>query len=188
MTTLRAAAALAIALALGALAPWAPSAHAQAVVSGSEEKIKAAYLYRLLNYVDYPAQAFETPASPYVIGVVDDDVVAAELAQLVANKPVNNREVVVRRIGPGAAAGTLHVMFVSRADHGRQAYLLQQSAAAPVLTVTETGDGLDQGAVLNFRIVDGRVRFDISLPAAERAGLRLSSRLLGLAYKVVKPD
>jgi hypothetical protein len=55
-----------------------------------------------------------------------------------------------------------------------------------VLTVTETAEALEQGSIMNFRIVDSKVRFEISLPAADQAGIKLSSRLLALAVKVVK--
>jgi hypothetical protein len=40
------------------------------------------------------------------------------------------------------------------------------------------------GSVLNFVIVDKRVRFEISLTAAERAGLKISSELLSVAVRV----
>jgi hypothetical protein len=33
-------------------------------------------------------------------------------------------------------------------------------------------------------MVEGRVRFDVSLPAAQRAGVKLSSRLLSVARVV----
>ena len=54
----------------------------------------------------------------------------------------------------------------------------------PVLTVTETGRNLRQDSVINFRVVDERVRFEVSLDAAEKNNLKLSSRLLAVAYKV----
>jgi hypothetical protein len=55
-----------------------------------------------------------------------------------------------------------------------------------VLTVTESDNGLQQGSVINFRLVEDRVRFEVSLPAAEKCGLKLSSRLLSVAYHVLK--
>jgi hypothetical protein len=182
---------LAAALCVGGLLPAClPPAGAQGMgaSAGSEERVKAAYLFRMLNYIDYPPQAFERPNAPYVIGVMDDEVVAQELTQLVAGKQVGGREIGVRRVGAGAGLGGLQVLFISRAQRTRQGAILRQLRAAPVFTVTETPDGLEHGSILNFRIVEGHVRFEISLPAAEQSGIKLSSRLLGLATKVVKPD
>jgi hypothetical protein len=53
-----------------------------------------------------------------------------------------------------------------------------------VLIVSESPGALRQGSIVNFVVVDGRVRFDVSLEAAERRGLRLSSRLLAVAKSV----
>jgi hypothetical protein len=53
-----------------------------------------------------------------------------------------------------------------------------------VLTVTETTRNQRQDSVINFRVVDDRVRFEVSLDAAEKNKLKLSSRLLAVAYKV----
>ena len=47
----------------------------------------------------------------------------------------------------------------------------------------DTG-ALGDGAIINFTIVDRRVRFEVSLDAASTAGLSLSSRLLALALRI----
>jgi hypothetical protein len=180
---------LSLALLAGVLAPLAPPAHAQpAAAAGSEERVKAAYLFRLLNYVEFPPRSGERAAAPYVVGVLEDEIVADDLAQLVVGKQVNGREVSVRRLAEGSALGGLDVLFISRSERARQPAILKQLRSAPVLTVTETAEALEQGSIMNFRIVDGHVRFEISLPAADQAGIRLSSRLLALATKVVKAD
>jgi hypothetical protein len=38
--------------------------------------------------------------------------------------------------------------------------------------------------MINFRLVDGRVRFEVSLGAAEKGGLKISSRMLQVALAV----
>jgi hypothetical protein len=59
-------------------------------------------------------------------------------------------------------------------------------ASGAMLVVTECDNGLQLGSVINFRIVDERVRFDVALDAAERNGIKLSSRLLTVANRVQK--
>jgi hypothetical protein len=51
--------------------------------------------------------------------------------------------------------------------------------------VTETEDGLARGSMINFITVEDKVRFDVALPPAERGQLRISSRLLAVARKVI---
>ena len=171
----------------GALAPLVRPAYAQpADAAGSEERVKAAYLFRVLNYVDFPARSGERAAAPYVVGVLEDEIVADDLAQLVAGKQVGGRDISVRRVAAGSLPAGLDVLFISRSERARQPAIVKQLRSAPVLTVTETAEALEQGSVMNFRIVEGHVRFEISLPAADQAGIKLSSRLLALAVRVVK--
>jgi hypothetical protein len=69
-----------------------------------------------------------------------------------------------------------------------RSHILQQDLEAignrPALVVTDAEGALDKGSMINFRIVEQRVRFEIALPAAERSGLVLSSRLLAAAMFV----
>jgi hypothetical protein len=159
--------------------------HAQAA-EASEEKVKAVYLYKFLNYVEWPASAFAGPGAPYQIGVMGDDLVASELAAVIAGKTVNDRPVTSRRIAYGESLADIDLLFIGRSERARQAALLRQLRTQPALTVTETESGLDQGSIVNFRTVDSRIRFDVSVDAADQAGLKLSARLLGVAMNVVK--
>ena len=54
------------------------------------------------------------------------------------------------------------------------------------LTVGETQNFMRRGGIINFIIVENRVRFEINLIAAERAGITISAKLLQLAKNVKK--
>ena len=43
---------------------------------------------------------------------------------------------------------------------------------------------LDDGSAINLLVIDQRVRFEVSLDATERAGLKVSSRMLAVALWV----
>ena len=170
-----------------ALLAFPPDVRAQAVVAeAGEDKVKAAYLYRFLNYIEWPAASFSGAAAPYLIGVAGDDAVMEELARITAGKTVHNRPLAIRRLAPGEAPGNLNMLFIGRSERARQAALLRQLRSQPVLTVTEAEGALEQGSMINFHIVDNRVRFEASLDAADHAGIKLNSRLLGVATNVVK--
>jgi hypothetical protein len=76
------------------------------------------------------------------------------------------------------------MLFVGGIDAGRVGRLLRQAGA--LLVVTESENALPQGSAINFHIVDERVRFDVALDAAEKNGVKLSSRLLTVANHVQK--
>ena len=149
-----------------------------------ERSVKAAYLYKFLSYVDWPPAAFAQPVSPYVIAIAGADPVASELVALTSGRTVNNRPVTVKRVNFGDSLAGVHLLFIGQQEGARQAQWLRAGALRAVLTVTENDVGLPEGSVINFRQVEGRIRFEISLPAAERNDLKLSSRMLSVALNV----
>jgi hypothetical protein len=167
------------------LLPVKPAAAAGSIVA-TEEKVEAAYLHKFLNYADWPPSSLPRADTPYVIGVAGDDAVADELAHIAAGRSVNNRGVIVKRVLPGDSLADLHMLFIGPAERARQVQWLRQTKGKPILTVTAFEGALEQGAIINFRTVDDRVRFEVSVDAAEQNDIRLSSRLFTVATNVVK--
>jgi hypothetical protein len=58
---------------------------------------------------------------------------------------------------------------------------LRASRGTPTLTVGDGARFIEQGGIVRFYLDNGTVRFAINRDGAERAGLRISSRLLQLA-------
>ncbi|KQQ89236.1 YfiR family protein [Massilia sp. Leaf139] len=171
----------------GALAPSAADAQG-AGNQALERRVKAAFLYKFLGYADFPAAAFPDSAAAVTIGVVGSDEMAAELGRVVAGRLVRGRPIVVRNLREGDI-GQVHLLFVAGSDSARAGRILRAATtggSAAMLPVTECELGLQHGSVINFRIIEERVRFDVSLDSAERNNVKLSSRLLTVANRVVK--
>lgn len=164
---------------------WGAADEAARVI---QERVKAAFLYKFASYVEWPATAFPNSDSPIVIGVAGADRLSKELQEAVGGRQVAGRTLQVRRLGPETAVDDCcHILFVgagSRQERTRE--LLASAKARPVLTVTDSKDH-PADSVINFLVMDNRVRFDISREAAERKGLQLRSQLLGVARQVVSP-
>ena len=180
MTRLLRACALSIVVAVGLASPRPAQADAQA----DEYRVKAAFLYKFGGYVEWPERSFARADSPVAIGVMGADALADELAQIVAGRNVNGRPVLVRKLRPGDPIAGLHVLFIGGVDRGRLAEILAAAKGQALLTVTESEDGLELGSMINFVVVENKVRFDVA-PPSESDNLRISTRLLGVARKVV---
>lgn len=148
-----------------------------------ELAVKAAYLYKFLGYVEWPPAQFPRPDAPFVIGVAGNDRLAGELERIAAGRSVKDRRIAVRRVRPDDPLTGLHLLYVGPDDSARQAHLLKLAQQRPILTVTDAGAAPVPG-IINFRVVDNRVRFEVALGAAQRSGLQLSSRLLSVALAV----
>ncbi|MFN3791625.1 YfiR family protein [Massilia sp.] len=150
-----------------------------------ERRVKAAFLYKFLGYAEFPAHAFVDPSGPLTIAVVGSEDMAAELARIASGRMVAGRPIAVRQVAMNEAPPAVHLLFVAGSD-GERAGRVLRAAPGAYLTVTECDGGLRHGSVINFRIVDQRVRFDVSLDAAEKKNVKLSSRLLTVANRVQK--
>jgi hypothetical protein len=173
-------------LACAAAAAYVPLPARPQAPATVERSVKAAFLYKFLGYADFPPGAFADATAPVVIGVAGADEMAGELTRIVAGRTVNGRPIAVRSLKDSDSTAGLHLLFVAGSESGRLARWLRTAGQQPLLVVTETDDGLQQGSAINFRIIDDRVRFDVSLDAADRSNIKLSSRLLTVAHQVRK--
>jgi hypothetical protein len=166
------------------LAAWSAPGPASDDAPQPEYGIKAAFLYKFLSYVDWRQGTFRDAAAPIVIGVIGANDVADSLRSLTAGRAVGDRPVDVRQLRPGDALNDVHLLFVGRAESSRVAALAAAAQQRGTLLVTDYEGALDDGSMINMLIRQNRVRFEVSLDATEKGGLKLSSRLLGLALSV----
>jgi len=147
----------------------------------SEDSVRAAYLYRFAGYVAWP-DAGPTDA-PFVIDVMDSPSMAHELRRIVTAHTINGRSAQVREIASLKELGNAQILYVGE---GRAALLrdLRPQGHPALLLVTAEEGALSTGSVINFLTVDSSVRFEVSLAAAERWGLKISADLLGVAVRV----
>jgi hypothetical protein len=175
---------LAVLFALVFAAPSARTAADDDAAGLLERRVKAALIYRLTNYVEWPESAFADASSAFGIGIAGADLIAAELTEFAAGRRVLNRPLTVRRrAGRADAFKGVQLVFIGR-DESAQLASIIRAAPRNALIVTESENALQLGSVVNFVIVDGQVRFEVSLEAAQKRNLRLSSRLLSVAQAV----
>ncbi|HET9252485.1 MAG TPA: YfiR family protein [Candidatus Eisenbacteria bacterium] len=151
--------------------------------SALERRVKAAFLYKFAAYVTWPTPP--ASGSSFSIGVLGDDALAAELGRVVAGRTVEGRPVTVYRVSETDSLGNLHMLFVGRSRTSQLEAIAAAAREHSILTVSEAEGALSMGSVINFVLSSGKVRFEISLGAARKSGLALSSRLLGVALSVV---
>lgn len=168
------------------VAPLHAAGQRDATVDVSEDRIKAAYLFRFISYIDWPPRSFAQSASPYVIGVVSEDYIARELSRISQGKTINGRPVIVKKVFFGEVLTEFHLLYIGHEENSRLPRWMKAASGMPLLTVTESRDAIGLGGMVNFRIVDDYVRFEVGLDAIERSGLAISSRMLAVAHSVAK--
>ena len=144
-----------------------------------EYEVKAAFIYNFAKFVEWPQG---TGASePFVVTVLGADPFGRALEDALRGKSVGGRPIVLRRAATLDELGDSQIVFISGSEEPGLASILKRLEADPVLTVGDTGQFAAHGGIIGFRLEGERVRLDISLAAAERSRLRLSSQLLRIA-------
>lgn len=148
---------------------------------GDEQRLKAAFVFRFPQFVTWPPAA-TTGRDTLEICVSGGRATAGALRDLTSGESLNGRTFVVRENPALQSLQSCHVLMMADGQPNRA--VMTRAAALPILTVGDSESFLDDGGIIQLKLVDRRVRFEISMPAAARAGISLSSQLLRLAADV----
>ena len=161
----------------------APVDRAQAEPPG-EYQLKAAFLFNFAKFIDWPATNFSSPQSPFIICILGTDPFGHAMDDVLRDKSIDNRPVVISRLKNITEAKQCHMVFVSQSETAHLADLIQELRGARILLVGESDGFAAAGGMIQFTREDNHVRFLINSDAADRAGLKVSSKLLSLARVV----
>jgi len=150
-----------------------------------EYPAKANYLANFSSFVEWPQEALASEKAPFLICVFGDFPFGTSLAEITRGTTVHDRPVEIRWIRKPQELSSCQILFVSRSERKRYKQALDVVRGRTVLTVGETPEFLGAGGILSFSSQQGAVQFDVNLEAANKAHLKISSRLLALARRVV---
>jgi hypothetical protein len=164
-----------------------PAPEAEKPRISSEEQIKAAFIFNLMKFVDWPSSVFADKNSPMLIGIIGDNPLGGELESSLIGKNINGRKLLLRRIAwPGDLRG-IHIILVSASEARAAQEILASVKGNPVLTIGEMDRFGRQGGIINFFLEEKKVRFEINIDAADKARLKISSQLLTLS-RIIRDD
>jgi hypothetical protein len=150
--------------------------------SAPDSREKAACVFNLVQYAQWPASMFKRPQDPLVLTVLGDNAFAQSLQQAARGKRVAGRSVVVRlTTNPSAAAKTSHLVFIPHSEKTRLDKNLRALSAANVVTVSDLPNFTAAGGVVQIFSEKNKLRFEINKRAADRTGVTFSAKLLKLA-------
>jgi hypothetical protein len=142
-----------------------------------EYKVKAAFLYNFAKFIEWPAEDAGS-VGPLTIAVLGEDPFGSALAQLVQGNTIRNRALVLKHYTDAHGLEPCHILFISASEERHLSQILDRLRNAPVLTVSEVPRFTQMGGIIHFGLEQNKVRFEINLDAAQRAQLKISSKLL----------
>jgi hypothetical protein len=149
-----------------------------------EYDLKAAFLYHLAEFVEWPPEAFPAAENPLVIGVLGTDPFGKALDEIVQNEVVKNRKLDVQRYRSMEEVKTCHILFISQSEAGRLDQIFSSLKDRNILTVGDTDGFAQRGGIVRFLTENNKIRLRININAAKAANLTISSKLLRAAEVV----
>jgi len=143
-----------------------------------EYKIKAAYMLNFAKFVDWPREAFPAGDTPVTVCVLGKDPFGSDLEKAIGDKSIQGRPLCIKRIGANKPVEHCHLLFISSSERRRLPQILRSLTNACVLTIGDTEQFTRSGGMIQFTEQENTLRFHINAEAAEKAGLKISSKLL----------
>jgi hypothetical protein len=149
----------------------------------AEPQLKAAFVSKLPQFTDWPESTLDR-LQRIELCVARPNPFGSSLRELIAGERLGTRPLVVREVDSPLELDACQLLFVpSQSLHDRSG-LLDRARRLPILTVGDASTFIDEGGIVALHLINGRVRFDINVEAANQVGVRLSSQLLQLALSV----
>jgi hypothetical protein len=166
-----------------------------------EYKIKAAFLYNFIQFVDWPDEKIAGQNDPIILGIIGKDPFGDSF-EPIKNKQIKGRDSLVNRFesmeklkesddkGKSAIESLkkCHLLFICSSEKEHLKDIIKLVDGHGVLTVGETSTMLKSGGVINFLVEENKVRFEINLSSAKQEKLKIRSQLLRLATRVIEDN
>lgn len=150
----------------------------------TETDVKAAFIYNFTKFVEWP-KAVLAPGAPLQLCALGKDDLSNRL-NLLHGREAQGHELHIRSLSALDDWRGCHIMFIARENDTRLDQLQKALGDAAVLTVSDIPDFTRKGGMIGLFVESNRVQFMINLDIAQRAGLKLSARMLQLA-RITRP-
>jgi len=144
-------------------------------------EIHAAMLYNFIKYVQWPN---EGDGGEFVVGVIGDENVFNTLKTWYDGKPKGTKKYVIKKLSSADEANSCQVVYVGRAKNKEFENIKSSVTGKSVLTITD-GNGLgEKGSCINFKVVDGKLKFELNQATVSSSNLKVSTQLSSMAILI----
>jgi hypothetical protein len=149
----------------------------------NEYEIKAAFVYNLIPFIDWPEGAV---GDRFIIGFAGEGPMAGALTSFFKNKRIASKPVEVRDVRTRDELRGCNILLLAYPDRSRTREALLQLQGTNVLTIGDGENFARLGGVVAFVPRENTFQLAINPHAAERAHIKVSSKLMSITKLV--PD
>lgn len=148
-----------------------------AITVSDEDRVKAAFVFNFIKFVEWPETSFKNPAASLNVCVWGSEADADSMVGL-QRKTAKQRELKVVAVNAAEELAACHVLFLTRNSRSSYRTVLRSIADKSVLTVSDIAGFAQSGGLIGLFKSDNQMRFAINVEATQRSGLRMSAQLL----------
>ncbi len=146
----------------------------------TEYQMKAALLFNIARFLEWPEGSFRTPSAPMIIGVLGEDPFGIAL-DAARDRPVGGRKVQIRRFTRLDEVTECNILFIARSEKGKLPAVLRSLGKSSTLLVGDGDEFTKQGGMIDLVLEKEAVVIEINVEALTRTGIKANSRLLKVA-------
>ncbi len=149
--------------------------------------VKLAFLYNFTKFVEWPPESFPEPSAPLAICIVGRDpfVPPGSRNGIALSESRRSSLSTLRSLRATDAVNACHIVFVHVTEKDHADKIMKDLQGSNTLTVGESEGFAELGGIINLVIEGNKLHFEVNQAAADRARVKISSKLLMMA-KIVK--
>jgi len=154
------------------------ASHAQAIDSHPEYAVKAAYIFNVLRFIDWP----ESPVSPAANQEINVCLLGnnqiEQYLRPIESKKIGDTAIKLMRIDSAAQTTNCHLVFIANASKTLSTQTINNTRNKPIITIGNNLEFTQKGGLLAFYIVDNKVRLSLNKNTLDHSTLKASALLL----------
>jgi hypothetical protein len=151
-----------------------------------EYSAKAAILEKFTHYIVWPEGSdIYDKTKPFVIATYDTNPFDGKLEELYSDWKIFGKRIEIKHFSKLEEISACNLLFLSTSTKNDLEEILSITYQGSILTVSDTKGFADKGVQINLLIRDNNIHFEVNDRSAKLAGLKINTRLLGIAERII---
>lgn len=141
-------------------------------------EIHAQMIYNFIKYIQWPN---DSEPGEFVVGIIGEDDVFNTLKSYYDGKPKGAKKYSIRKLSNAEESSTCAVVYIGKSKGGQFENVKNTVAGKPVLTITDSFNLGKKGSCINFKVLDGKLKFELNQASVTSSTLKVASQLSSMA-------
>ena len=144
-------------------------------------EIHAQMIYNFIKYIQWPN---DSEPGEFVVGIIGEDDVFNTLKSYYDGKPKGAKKYSIRKLSGAEEASTCAVVYIGKNKSGQFENVKNSVTGKPILTITDSFNLGKKGSCINFKVIDGKLKFELNQASVTSSTLKVASQLSSMAIVI----